>query len=97
MTAAMNGEKPAAAKKKASDVQVLRCLDPACGGLLAYEVDSENVLYVDLAWTAHQDGDTRYFPCPKCRGRNIVEAAQDAKGRTVHRVTRFEPARANPQ
>ena len=85
----MSAETPAA-KKKINDVQALRCLDPQCGGLLAYEVDSDNVLYVDLAWTARRDGDTRYFPCPKCGGRNVVEEARDAKGRTVHRVTRFE-------
>lgn len=80
-------------KKKVADIQVLRCLDPACRGMLAYEVDADNVLSVDLAWTARRDGDTRYFPCPKCGGRNIVEPARDAKGRDVHRVTRFEPAR----
>jgi hypothetical protein len=81
-----------AAKKKAADIRVLRCLGPECGGMLAYEVDAENFLYVDLAWTAHQDGDTRYFPCPKCGGRNVVEAAVDAKGARRHQVTRFAPA-----
>ena len=87
----MSADKPAP-KKKASDVQVLRCLDPACRGLMAYEVDADNVLYVDLAWTAHRSGETRFFPCPKCGGRNIVEETRDAKGRVAHRVTRFEPA-----
>ena len=78
-------------KKKGADINVLRCLDPACGGMLAYEVSSDNVLYVDLAWTARRDGDKRYFPCPKCGGRNIVEEFLDAKGVQKHRVTRFEP------
>jgi len=80
-------QRPAA--KKAADINVLKCLDPACGGLLGYEVDSQNVLYVDLAWTARGDGDVRYFPCPKCGGRNIVEPFTDAKGKLGHRVTRF--------
>jgi hypothetical protein len=81
------------AKKKGADIHVLRCLDPACRGMLAYEVNSENVLTVDLAWTAHRDGDIRYFPCPKCDGRNIVEEVRDAKGGVRHRVTRFAPGR----
>lgn len=81
------------AKKKGPDIQVLRCLNPQCNGMLAYEVNSENVLYVDLAWTAARDGETRYFPCPKCGGRNIVEEIRDAKGTAKHKVTGFEPAR----
>ena len=88
-------EAKATPKKKGADVNVLRCLGPGCRGMLAYEVDSENFLYVDLAWTAHQDGDTRYFPCPSCGGRNVVEMATDAKGAQRHRVTRFEPAPAS--
>jgi hypothetical protein len=76
-----------------SKVDVLRCLNPQCGGLLAYEVTEGNVLYVDLAWTARADGEVRYFPCPKCGGRNIVEPFTDDRGRPAHRVTRFEPAR----
>ena len=78
------------ATKKAADILVLHCLNPACGGLLAYEVDSNNVLYVDLAWTAKQDNGTRYFPCPKCHGKNIVEEFHEEKGRLKHRVTRWE-------
>jgi len=82
---------PVAAAKpatKAADIHVLRCLNPQCRGLLAYEVDSNNVLYVDLARTAARDGDTRYFPCPKCGGKNIVEETRTEKG-LRHRVTRF--------
>ena len=82
--------KPAA--KKAVDINVLKCLNPDCRGLLGYEVDSNNVLYVDLAWTAHADGGVRYFPCPKCGGRNIVEPFTDAKGKAAHRVTQFAAA-----
>lgn len=82
---------PKPAIKKAADIQVLRCLNPECRGLLAYEVNSHNVLYVDLAWTATIDGDKRYFPCPKCHGRNIVEAFRADNGQVKHRVTRWEP------
>lgn len=60
--------------------------------MLAYEVTGDNVLYVDLAWTARQDGALRYFPCPACHGRNVVEAFNDAKGNLKHRVVRFLPA-----
>lgn len=80
-----------APKKKSADINVLRCLNPDCRGMLAYEVNSDNVLYVDLAWTARQDGDTHYFPCPKCRGRNVVEEIRDGAGTLRHKVTRFEP------
>ena len=77
--------------KKAADVLVLHCLNPQCNGLLAYEVDSNNVLYIDLAWTAKTDGAVTYFPCPKCRGKNIVEAFSNEKSQVRHRVTRWEP------
>jgi hypothetical protein len=80
-----------APKKKGTDINVLRCLNPDCRGMLAYEVNSDNVLYVDLAWTARRDGSTRYFPCPKCRGRNIVEEIHAGDGALQHKVTRFEP------
>lgn len=86
----MEATKPA--PKKAVDIHVLRCLDPACAGLLGYEVNSARVLYVDLADTAAVDGDLRYFPCPKCGGRNVVEPFTDDKGRARHRVTRFVAA-----
>jgi hypothetical protein len=88
----MDATKQPPKPKKGADINVLHCLDPECRGLLAYEVDSNNVLYLDLAWMAHQDGDVRYFPCPKCGGRNIVEPFTNAKGKPGHRVTRFAPA-----
>jgi len=80
------------AKKKGADIQVLRCLDPNCATMLAYEVDSQNFLYVDLAYTARRDGEMRYFPCPKCGGRNVVEEVRDAKGKLRHQVTRYVSA-----
>jgi len=79
--------KPAA---KTVDINVLHCLNPDCHGLLAYEVDSNNVLYLDLAWTAKAAGDKRWFPCPKCNGKNIVEEIRNEKGQIKQRVTRFE-------
>jgi len=87
----MNAAPSLPAKKKAPDIQVLRCLNPTCREMLAYEVDSNNVLYVDLAWMARQAGELRYFPCPKCGGRNIVEPIRDTKGAVKHQVARFEP------
>jgi hypothetical protein len=77
-------------KKKVADIDVLRCLDPACGMMLAYEVNAGNVLNPDLHWTARRDGETRYFPCPACGGRNVVEEVRDAKGIMRHAVTRYE-------
>jgi hypothetical protein len=77
--------------KKASDILVLRCLNPECGGLLAYEVDRDNVLYVDLAWTARTAGSTRYFPCPKCGGKNMLEEFRNDTGQVKHKVVRWEP------
>jgi len=79
--------------KKGADIHVLKCLDPDCRALLAYEVNSKNELHVDLSWTAERDGDTRYFPCPKCGGRNVIEPCHSAKGKPTHRVARFEPVR----
>ena len=77
--------------KKSADVFVLRCLHPTCGGLLAYEVDGNNVLYVDLAWTAKRADGYRYFPGPNCGGKNVVEEVRNDKGEVKHRVARWEP------
>jgi hypothetical protein len=78
------------ALKKRADIQVLRCLNEECRGLLAYEVDATNTLYVDLSWTARSDGSVRYFPCPRCGGRNVVEPSRSDKGEIVQRVTRWQ-------
>lgn len=84
----------AGAKKKGSEIDVLRCLDPACAWMLAYEVAPGNILNPDLHWTARRDGDVHYFPCPRCGGRNVVEEVRDAKGALRHAVTRFETGKA---
>lgn len=88
----MSTEPAAPKKKKALDVDVLRCLNPDCRGMLAFEVTPENILNPDLHWMARQDNGVHYFPCPKCGGRNIVEEVRDAKGATRHAVTRFAPS-----
>jgi hypothetical protein len=74
--------------KKGADINVLRCLNPGCRALMGYEVNSDNVLYVDLIHTAVVDGPVRFFPCPKCGARNLVEEITDDKGRVRHRVAR---------
>ncbi len=79
-----------AAKSIHSQIRVLRCLSNDCDGMLAYEVLDDNVLYIDLAYLAKSDGETRYFPCPKCGGRNVVEEIEDAKGAVKHRVSHFQ-------
>ena len=79
---------PKPAAKKAVDINVLRCLNPGCRALMGYEVNSDNVLYVDLEHTAVVDGKTHFFPCPRCGARNIVEPFTDEKGRLRHRVAR---------
>ena len=83
-------------RKKTAEVDVLRCLDPACGAMLAYEVTAGNVLTPDLHWMARRDGDTRYFPCPACGGRNVVEEVRGATGVARHAVTRYERERRDP-
>ena len=82
---------PPTKPKKAADISALHCMNPQCGGLLAYEVDSQNTLYVDLAWTAKRAGEVHYFPCPKCRGKNVVEEVQNDAGERKHRVVRWQP------
>jgi hypothetical protein len=86
----MTSSVPPSGTKKAVDIQVLRCLDDACRALLPFEVTAQRDLYVDLAWMAERDGELRFFPCPRCGGRNIVEEVVDPKGLRRHRVTRFE-------
>ena len=85
----MSSEAAPAKKKKASDVDVLHCLNPDCHGMLAFEVTPEGFLNPDLHWMAREIGATRYFPCPTCHGRNVVDEVRDGKGVLRHAVTRF--------
>ena len=88
----MSSEAAPAKKKKASDVDVLHCLNPDCHGMLAFEVTPEGFLNPDLHWMARESGATRYLPCPTCHGRNVVDEVRDGKGVLRHAVTRFEHA-----
>ena len=81
-----------AKKGGVAKIDVLRCLSETCDGMLAYEVREDNVLNVDLAYTARRDGDVNYFPCPSCGGRNVVEEFALPSGAKKHRVAKFLPA-----
>lgn len=81
----------APAKKSAVKVHVLRCRSTTCGSLLPFEETDEGLLLGNMYEVATRDGDTAFFPCPSCRGRNLVEEAiVDGKKRT--RVTAFVAA-----
>ena len=74
-----------------TSIAVLHCKSDSCDALLAYEVDQDGFLYVDLAWTAREDDGVSYLPCPGCSGKNVIERARDAKGVSRPRVVRFLP------
>jgi hypothetical protein len=80
--------------QKQVKVQVLRCRGAACKGLLAFEETDEGYLLGQVFDMADVDGGTRFFPCPKCGGRLLVEeyVHRDAKVRV--RVCGFEPPSA---
>lgn len=76
---------------KAAGIEVMRCLSPDCGGLLAYEIDARGFLYVDLRHTARTNDGVAYLPCPRCGGKNVLETAEDSAGKRRPRVARFAP------
>lgn len=81
----------APAKKKDIKVHVLRCRSGACGALLPFEETDEGVLLGNMIEVASREGDVRFFPCPRCGGRNLVEETViDGKRRT--RVSGFAAA-----
>jgi len=82
-------ENAAAKQTKGPTIFALRCLSPNCNTLLAYEVDKDNFLYIDLSWTARHADAMDFLPCPGCGGKNVLESATDAKGARRPRVTRF--------
>ena len=89
----MSSETAPVKKKKAADVDVLRCLDPGCRGMLAFEVTAENVLNPRPALDgAPGRCDALLSRARHVGGRNVVEEVRDAKGALRHAVTRFEPA-----
>ena len=71
-------------------VNVLRCRDAACGGLLAFEETDQGYLLGRVLELADVDGERRYLPCPKCGGRQLVEEYEHA-GKLRVRVSGFEP------
>lgn len=79
------------AKKPALKVNVLRCRDAACGGLLPFEDTDQGYLLGRVLELADADGEKRYLSCPKCGGRQLVEEFEHA-GKLRVRVIGFEPA-----
>jgi DNA-directed RNA polymerase subunit RPC12/RpoP len=72
-------------------VNVLKCRGESCQALLAYEETSEGYLLGQVLPLAEVDGQTRYFPCPKCGGRQLIEEyVHDGKKRV--RVCGFQNA-----
>jgi hypothetical protein len=86
-----SGTQPAAPKKKVVKVHVLRCRDESCKSLLALEETEEGYLLGQVLGLADVDGDTRFFPCPKCGGRLLVEEYEHG-GKLRVRVYGFEPS-----
>ena len=85
----------AAPKAKTLKVHVLQCRSQPCGGLLAFEETDEGFLLGQAILLADEDEDEdegkRFFPCPKCGGRNLVQEKNFA-GKLRTCVYGFEPA-----
>ena len=81
-------EKPKKPKKSVK-VHVLRCRSEACDGLLAFEETDEGFLLGNMYALGDVDGSRRYFPCPRCGGRNLVEEVAH-QGKLRSRVYGFE-------
>ena len=67
-----------ATRKKGVKVHVLRCRSESCSGLLAFEETDEGYLLGQVILLADEDEGKRFFPCPKCGGRNLVEEVEHA-------------------
>lgn len=80
-----------AEKAKPLKVHVLRCRSESCAGLLAFEETNEGFLLGQVLSLAERVGEKRFFPCPKCGGRNLLEEKVYA-GKVRVRVCGFEPA-----
>jgi hypothetical protein len=88
-------EKPAGAPstiKAKVKVNVLRCRDEHCGGLLAFEETDQGYLLGRVLELADEDGEKRFLSCPKCGGRQLVEEYED-NGKLRVRVHGFEPGK----
>ena len=73
-------------------MQVLRCRDVACGGLLAFEETDQGYLLGRVLELAEADGERWFLPCPKCGGRQFVEEFEH-EGKSRVRVCGFEPGK----
>jgi len=80
--------------QKQVKVQVLRCRGVGCQGLLAFEETDEGYLLGQVLEMADVDGGTRFFPCPKCGGRLLVEEYVHRDGKVRVRVNGFQPPAA---
>jgi hypothetical protein len=78
-------------KAKPLKVHVLRCRSESCEGLLAFEETDEGFLLGQVLSLAERVGEKRFFPCPRCGGRNLLEEKVYA-GKVRVRVSGFEPA-----
>ena len=85
-----SSQTPQSSKTKLK-VNVLKCGGESCDALLAYEETNEGYLLGQVLALAEVDGQKRYFPCPKCGGRQLVEEYIHAGKRRV-RVCGFEAA-----
>jgi hypothetical protein len=87
--------KPDDRPSKPVKVNVLRCRKDSCRGLLAFEETDEGYLLGQVLEMAEvADGGRRFFPCPKCGGRLLVEEYVHSDGKLRVRVSGFEPATA---
>lgn len=81
----------AASKKRDIKVHVLRCGAEACRALLPFEETDEGLLLGNMIEVATRDGAVRFFPCPRCGGRNLVEEIV-YEGKKRSRVSGFAAA-----
>jgi len=78
-------------KRNKLRVDVLKCRNDSCDGLLAFEETDRGYLLGQVLELAEVDGDERFFPCPKCGGRQLVEEFEFEGKRRV-RVVGYHPA-----
>jgi len=91
MRFAVSSPQTSQSSKTKLKVNVLKCRGESCDALLAYEETNEGYLLGQVLVLAEVDGQKRYFPCPKCGGRQLVEEYVHAGKKRV-RVCGFEAA-----
>jgi hypothetical protein len=87
-------DSPAAPDRPSKQVKVhvLRCRKESCKRLLAFEETDEGYLLGQVLELAEVDGGKRYFPCPKCGSRLLVEEYVHSDGKLRVRVYDFVPS-----